>query len=89
LASCQSTRWSSGTAALPMTIPVSSATSRTQVSTSDSASESFEPVTLCQKPGASARSSRSTSSSALWMTTRTDSGIFGNRFTQVAPWAST
>ena len=36
---------------------------------------SFEPVTLCQKPGASARSSSSTSSAAVWMTTRTDSGI--------------
>ena len=72
-----------------MAIPVSSATSRTQVSTSDSASESFEPVTLCQKPGASARSRSSTSSAPVWMTTRTDSGILSNRVTQVAPWAST
>ena len=50
---------------------------------------SFEPVTLCQKRGASARSSSSTSSSPLWITTRTDSGILSNRVPQVAPCAST
>ena len=32
-------------------MPVSSRTSRMQVSTSDSSSVSLEPVTLCQKPG--------------------------------------
>ena len=38
----------SGTSALPIAMPVSSATSRTQVSTSGSSVRSFEPVTLCQ-----------------------------------------
>jgi hypothetical protein len=58
-------------------MPVSSSTSRRQVSSSGSSSRSFEPVTLCQKPGASARSIISTSRAGVWITTRTDSGIFG------------
>ena len=37
-----------GTAREPITMPVSSATSRTQVSASGSSARSFEPVTLCQ-----------------------------------------
>jgi hypothetical protein len=36
------------TPAPPMTIAVSSATSRSQVCTSGSSTASFEPVTLCQ-----------------------------------------
>src|SRR5664279_4060530 len=76
---CQSLRQSACTRAEPTPMPVSSATSRRQVSSSGSSSASFEPVTLCQKPGASARSSSSTSSAALWMTTRTDSGILNRR----------
>jgi len=59
LTCCQSTSADGGTPAEPTAMPVSSPTSRMQVSTSDSSSLSFEPVTLCQKPGASARSSSS------------------------------
>ena len=39
-----------------------------------SSARSFEPVTVCQKPGASARSISSTSSVGVWITTSTDSG---------------
>ena len=85
----------SGVDRSPMRIPVSSSTSRTQVSVSDSSGRSFEPVTLCQYPGASARSSSRTSSAGVWMTTRTDSGTLKRRergipgLAQVAPCVST
>jgi len=46
-------------------MPVSSATSRAAVKAGASSMLSFEPVTLCQKPGWSARSISSTSSSAV------------------------
>ena len=42
---------------------------------SGSSGESLLPVTDCQKPGWSARSSSSTCRSGVWITTSTDSGI--------------
>ena len=71
----QSTSDCGGTAALPISMPVSSRTSRAQVWRSVSVSLSSEPVTLCQKPGLSARSISSTSSAAVWITTSTERGI--------------
>ena len=46
-------------------------------SASGSSSRSSEPVTDCQKPARLARSSSSTSSAAVWITTSTDTGSFG------------
>ena len=62
-------------------MPVSSAHLADAGLASDSPSDDLEPVTLCQNPGASARSSSSTSSALVWMTTRTDSGILNGRAT--------
>ena len=55
-------------------MPVSSATSRTAVSRRVSPG-SWLPVTDCQKPGRSARSSSSTSSAGVWITTSVETGI--------------
>jgi hypothetical protein len=55
-------------------MPVSSATSRNAVCSSVSPS-SWLPVTDCQKPGWSARSSSSTSSAVLYTTTSVETGI--------------
>src|SRR5262245_41800473 len=69
-------------------MPVSSATSRTQVSCSGSSGRSFAPVTLCQYPGLSARSISSTASAGVWITTSTDSGILWRRVVPTAGAAS-
>src|SRR5207302_8134501 len=55
-------------------MPVSSFSSRVAVSASDSAS-SWLPVTDCQKPGKSARSSNSTRNSGVCTSTSVDTGI--------------
>ena len=44
-----------------------------------------EPVTLCQKPGLSARSISSTSSAGVWITTSTLSGILYSRRATLKP----